>query len=307
MANLVANFINAPSHVIADMVGEDSCVDFRRVIPIEFDWPWQHVSFFAEVKARAVIAARSPEKTVMTKARCVFDREFDGLRMLCEPELEELVRKSTDLSDLQAGLTNEEFEQMTKMLENFDACGNLHIIDFTREQWGTKWNASKSFVSLRGGMAFFFTAWECPHVVLEALSKKFPKDRIDVFFADEDYGYNCGRFTLKAGRYVDSDIAPPRIEQSPWAAVDWVDFATSIHARVNEFWDRVTRERLHCVESAEVKYPSLDVGRPELKTEEALSNRWKKIRQQKAATSGFGLDLTIGNGGYGVPYWEPRF
>jgi hypothetical protein len=210
MPNWVANVVRAPRRVIAEMLGDDNCVDFRRILPLEFDWPWQNVHFFAEVKARAVIAARFPEKTVMTRGRAIFDREFAGFRLSCEGDIDELMQNLMDLADLRAGLTDEEFEQMTKMLENFDACGNLHIIDFTRERWGTKWNAVKSFVDLRAGLACFYTAWDCPQPFLEALSKKFAKDSIEVYFADEDTGHNCSRFTLKGGTYLDFVIAPPR-------------------------------------------------------------------------------------------------
>ena len=66
--------------------------------------------------------------------------------------------------------------------------------------WGTKWNASDSYVD--GNTLHFQTAWSVPEPVLIKLSELFPKINILVKFADEDIGSNCGEFEILNGQII---------------------------------------------------------------------------------------------------------
>jgi hypothetical protein len=97
--------------------------------------------------------------------------------------------------------------------------------------WGTKWNACEQSASPDEGKAQFETAWSCPEGVLIELSKRFPEDRIEVTFADEDIGSNCGTFTLKAGVVASRDIAPAWRDMSDEQKAKWKSFACEVTGR----------------------------------------------------------------------------
>jgi hypothetical protein len=65
------------------------------------------------------------------------------------------------------------------------------------DNWGTKWNSSEIYVFEEGFT--FNTAWSTPFNLLVGLSKKYPNVEFNIRFADEDFGYNVGEFTLLNG------------------------------------------------------------------------------------------------------------
>lgn len=65
------------------------------------------------------------------------------------------------------------------------------------ENWGTKWNSSEVWEFEEGFT--FNTAWSTPFNLLVGLSKKYPNVEFNIRFADEDFGYNVGEFTLLNG------------------------------------------------------------------------------------------------------------
>ena len=79
--------------------------------------------------------------------------------------------------------------------------------EWSIENWGTKWDACevgydiyKETITL-----WFDTAWSTPLPIFLELSKLFPTLDIDVDFADEDLGCNCGEYKLKGGELT-SDL-----------------------------------------------------------------------------------------------------
>lgn len=73
------------------------------------------------------------------------------------------------------------------------------------ENWGTKWNARLN-TSLNFNdddtVILFVTAWSTPEPIIYALSKRYPDIDIVCEFADEDIGYNCGRYGFKNGNDI---------------------------------------------------------------------------------------------------------
>lgn len=60
------------------------------------------------------------------------------------------------------------------------------------KNWGSKWGAY-SYERLAINVFTFETAWSHAPIIIEAISKAFPKVEINYSWADEDTGRNCGR------------------------------------------------------------------------------------------------------------------
>ena len=86
--------------------------------------------------------------------------------------------------------------------------GKNNWYDWSIENWGTKWNAYETHIE--DGTLYFWTAWEAPHPVIEALARKYPDVHIRHEWADEDLGRNCGTREYEDGEitmeYLPADI-----------------------------------------------------------------------------------------------------
>ncbi|VVE85563.1 DUF1281 family ferredoxin-like fold protein [Pandoraea sputorum] len=205
MPNWVTNKIAAPPHVLAALINEHGHVDFSRIESFSGTFPWNGIHLDAETFAEVVV----------------------GRPLSQDPELASWEAENRAAATLDE-LTDEAFEQFVQMLRNYRQCGFFHEVDFAYERWGTKCNAVESSVDLAAGIATFETAWTYPTPVFYALSKRFPSDRIDIQFADEDVGSNCGMFALLDGEVIESDIAPAWDEQDDEQKVFWHHFACAL-------------------------------------------------------------------------------
>ena len=77
------------------------------------------------------------------------------------------------------------------------------------KHWGTKWNAY-SQREIEFNTIEFDTAGSTPVKVLEALLKKFPDVTLEVQYASEDIGHDCGIYKLKDGGGIVSDHWIPK-------------------------------------------------------------------------------------------------
>jgi hypothetical protein len=204
MPNWVTNKVKAPSHVIEAILDDKGNVDFNRIITFDGEWPFDGVYLDAETLAEHLCGVVEDNPLIA------------GLR--------EANRSRISIK----GMTDSSFEQFVQMLRNHRKCDTLHGMDFARKHWGTKWNACDASADVETGTAQFDTAWSCPEPVLVELSKKFPEDSIEITYADEDIGSNCGSFTLKAGEVVSSDIADSYSKQSDEDKAKWRAFAYAV-------------------------------------------------------------------------------
>lgn len=214
MPNWITNKIKAPSHVIRSMLNDKGNIDFNLVTAFDGEFPWDGVRCDAETLAETVVRKPLSDNPLLQGLQA-FNRNDTNIKKL----------------------SDESFEQFIQMLRNFRKCGFLHTMDFARDAWGTKWNACEPVANVEAGTASFETAWSCPRPVLEALSKKFPDDAIEVQFADEDIGSNCGMFTLKSGQYITSDIAPAWNDQTEEQKAKWKAFGYALKG-----WDAAAYE-----------------------------------------------------------------
>jgi len=86
------------------------------------------------------------------------------------------------------------------------------------DNWGTKWNAYDQRIDDLGRLVFS-TAWSTPVPVFEELSRQWPEVMIQVEFADEDFGVNCGAYMLEAGEVMNEYLPTScSTEAEDWAA-----------------------------------------------------------------------------------------
>lgn len=217
MPNWVTNKVQAASHVILAMLNTDGLVDFTMAAP--FPGPcgadWNGISMDAEMAAEVVCQIPLSDHPVVAS-------------------LQAHNRASIDVKKM----GEESFEQFIGMVRNYRACGYLHPMDFARQVWGTKWNACRPTAEPDEGRCQFETAWSCPAGVLEKISERFPDDQITVTYADEDFGSNCGTFTLLAGKVVEKDIAPSWGDLDEAGRAKWKAFAYQVCGRDPETGDR---------------------------------------------------------------------
>ena len=79
---------------------------------------------------------------------------------------------------------------------------NTDWYDWRIQNWGTKWNAYEYVKTGNENELYFLTAWSAPKEIYESLTKKFPNLTIEVDYADENMGYNCGKMVFENGEMV---------------------------------------------------------------------------------------------------------
>lgn len=77
-------------------------------------------------------------------------------------------------------------------------CDNWY--DWAIENWGTKWGAYDG-TRLDDNQCEFLSAWNTPFPAIMKLSEKYPDLVFTVQYADEDFGYNLGEYTI-----IDGDV-----------------------------------------------------------------------------------------------------
>lgn len=98
----------------------------------------------------------------------------------------------------------QEFKEFVdKVKYNLERYGYPTWYDWSIKNWGTKWDTYDGY-SNDDTSCCFQTAWSTPFPAMVALSKMLPDCEVEVMYADEDYGRNCGRYTLKNGELLTS-------------------------------------------------------------------------------------------------------
>lgn len=96
--------------------------------------------------------------------------------------------------------------------------------NWRQDKWGTKANYGGDFlddiviVDAEDHTNFqytFDTAWDSPVPIFRALSEKFPDIKIEVNYADENMGYDCGTYEVRKGIMVSDTV----FEDGTWEAI----------------------------------------------------------------------------------------
>lgn len=135
--------------------------------------------------------AKIPEELVGTVSpmRILTQEEYDAQELRISTDNLTEIEKSWGIS---RGLTKKMSEEYIKKF------GADNWYDWQRANWGTKWNAYDQ-VSHSENEIEFDTAWCTPFEAMVNLSKKYPLVTFEVAYADEDFGYNVGEYTLLNG------------------------------------------------------------------------------------------------------------
>lgn len=68
------------------------------------------------------------------------------------------------------------------------------------ENWGTKWNAYD--YTVEPGKLRFDTAWSHPMPVMRALAAKYPDEKFEIKYADEDIGSNLAHYVIQGDSII---------------------------------------------------------------------------------------------------------
>lgn len=194
MPNWVRNIVefSGNEEVIARMreeirgEGEDRVIDFNKIAPIP----------------KELEGTQSP-------TRIISQEEYDEQqRKIANNELSEDEKRW----GLSRGITQ---EMADEYIAKF---GHSCWYGWQNANWGTKWNACDS-MEFDFGIEFN-TAWSTPFELLLNLSKKYPEVTINVRYADEDFGYNVGEYTLLNGIEIDTNIPEGGTRESYLMAMD---------------------------------------------------------------------------------------
>lgn len=158
---------------------EDKLIDFNKILPM-------------------------PEelKTVTSPVRIISEDDYADEMIERDRRLKE---NPNDWFARTHSITQKMYDEYMKKF------GSCDWYDWAIKNWGTKWNAydqskGESKTHENGDVSeiiFFQTAWSTPYPVIRKLSEMFPLVDIEVKFADEDAGSNCGVYTLFGGEDVD--------------------------------------------------------------------------------------------------------
>ena len=107
-----------------------------------------------------------------------------------------------------------EWERFTETYGSTRDGFNTGGIEWCRENWGTKWNASDGRVE--GDHIAFNTAWSPPIPVIVALAKHFPQYTFHLEYFEQGAAF-CGGFSCpNEDDYYEDDTWHPGVVTSEW-------------------------------------------------------------------------------------------
>lgn len=182
--------------------------------------------------------------------------------------LKDIPVKSEELFlEKRTDIDRKEWELGKTAWQNMQDYGAPTWYEWCCNNWGTKWNAygySEGLDYSEDHELYMQTAWSAPHAIMQKLSEMFPDITFEHQWADEDIGYNCGRYTYSGGERIE--------EYFPETRKEAIEFACKV-------WDYDVAELGLCLNSTETDYINTELddyelaeifGRPMLFTNERL-------------------------------------
>lgn len=198
MPNRITNLVKSSHEVLNALGGEDELVNFCALIPI------------------------SPEATGMTQeytATSLVDLLTGGVNFhpseqdcMGKLKLDFIMRVLTERGGI-AALDSDEFEKFMHALryQRYEGCFKRHHVNYPSDwlwtHWGTKENAWGA--EQIGGGILFKTQWSPPHHVIARLACRFPDEKIELLWAGEVIGENCGHRIFESGGWRDIVLEDP--------------------------------------------------------------------------------------------------
>ena len=128
---------------------------------------------------------------------------------------EDFKKENKELKDIISGKKKQDWENIDYKglgIKNLEDLGNTYInnvleygydtwYDWSCAKWGTKWNCCEVYY-IDDNNIEFETAWSCPYEIFKEISRKY-NTRVEVDYADEDIGSNCGTLIFENGEEID--------------------------------------------------------------------------------------------------------
>ena len=213
MPSHIRTKVYAAPEVLAALLNSKGQVDLSMVIPHPpglADLGGDGISMAAEGVAKNACAI-APHSNPMIASLEMHNRSRDSATKLPPADL----------------------EQAITMIRNYCATGYLHGMDFQSDKWGTKWNAYSQQAG-DAGCLIFETAWSAPLPVIAELSAQHRGQRIEVVYADEDIGANCGTVVYLNGECVEKNVAPRWSDSDEDTRRRWREFALAVWGRTDD-------------------------------------------------------------------------
>ena len=120
--------------------------------------------------------------------------------------------------------------------DNLVKYGFTDWYEWSIHNWGTKWDACEpeAQFSTEHIDIVFDTAWSTPEPVFTKLAEMFPKAEIEVDYADEDFGSNCGTIIYGDGEEVSWEAKDTR-----FAVVDVWGYDESEYEEMLEEYEKI--------------------------------------------------------------------
>lgn len=192
MPNWVANRIEFSGEqeninkVLNTIKGNDTSFDFNNLVPMPKSLDINSSSdndlgIICYISNKLTIPFDKLDKKYLKYVRNMFNENW--ARNIYE---ERLPNRKNDLDKL--------YELGKVCCSNIDNYGYIDWYNWTRDNWGTKWNACDVYIN--DDILEFNTAWSCPLPILDKLAKLCYLYNVEFTgkWADEDMGCNTGVF-----------------------------------------------------------------------------------------------------------------
>ena len=229
MPNHVANRIqfygdkNDINKVFNLIKGEESCIDFDKIIPMPKSLNLTSGGHQDEAIQYALYKKPAAEKikiqAALTLKRCDFYGSYFNKAYSIKRDTEELQKYANEFEEkLKSGKKDvfDEVDYEGLGIKTFEDLGNAYInnilaygydtwYDWRCAIWGTKWGAYDEYIDKDNNIIEFNTAWSCPFPILEKLAEICYEHKVEFSgeWADEDRGHNVG--TFESGDCMDTE------------------------------------------------------------------------------------------------------
>lgn len=224
--------------------GEKMQIDFNRIMPMPKELniePHMGVKMWAEI-CTGLIDFSSLFRPMETSAsEMLKSGEYGTLasRMSAGTAMEHLTgKRQGNVKDL----SESDFDVFVQCLKNYREHGFVSWYEWSKKNWGTKWNAySQNDKRNTEDTVYFQTAWSSPLELMQALSKMFPLVKLAFAYADEDSGSNAGKILFENGDATE-------INQPEGQSKDAYDIYFELHPdRISDY--RLVGEKYEYIDS----------------------------------------------------------
>ena len=194
MPNHVTNELIAPQCVLDAIKGPNRVVDFNSIVPmpeiLRDNEPDTTVTDWAELTLgiKTIGGLRAAAEASGSPVNAFRNRDY---RSAADVLSYGIVMRMLTNGPFPKDFDDKRFGQFMTSVKAGKETGFVSWYHWSNANWGTKWNAYK-IKEVVGGVRFN-TAWSPPANIIRDIINRFPNERICFYWADEDFGNNCGK------------------------------------------------------------------------------------------------------------------